>query len=105
MDITKNLEAMLASGRDSAMLRVTLASHYFDTREFDKALGHAEVAVGLDADYSAAWRALGRVLAAKGFDVRAAEAFRNGIEVATRRGDRQAAKEMQVFLKRLEPKT
>lgn len=104
MDIAQNLEAMLASGRDDPMLRVTLGSHYLERGDLDRALEHAEVAVSRDADYSAAWRLLGKILVARGLDERAAEAFTRGIEVASRRGDRQAAKEMQVFLRRLQAK-
>jgi len=92
---------MLASGNDSAMLRLTLATRYFEGADLDRALRHAEVAVELDADYSAAWRLLGKIRSARGDDERAAEAYRQGIDVAERRGDRQAAKEMRVFLRRL----
>jgi hypothetical protein len=56
-----------------------------------------------DPLYSAAWKALGRLLA----DTRpqeALEAFRQGIEAAKRKGDRQAEKEMAVFARRLEKK-
>ena len=102
MDMTENLEAMLARGNDGAALRFALASRYFERGELERALQHAEVAVALDADYSAAWRLLGRIQAASGLDRRAAETYRRGIEIAQRRGDRQVAKEMDVFLRRLE---
>jgi Tfp pilus assembly protein PilF len=102
MDMTANLEAMLARGSEGAVLRFTLASRYFERGELERALAHAEVAVTLDADYSAAWRLLGRIQAAAGSGERAAESFRRGIAVAEQRGDRQAAKEMRVFLRRLE---
>jgi len=45
---------------------------------------------------------LGQARAAAGDAAGAAESFRRGIEVADARGDRQAAKEMRVFLRRLE---
>jgi Tfp pilus assembly protein PilF len=100
--MTENLEAMLARGNDSAMLRLTLAARYFEQNENERALEHAKVAVQLDADYSAAWRLLGKVQESLGLVERAAETFRQGVSVARRRGDEQAAKEMQVFLRRLE---
>jgi Tfp pilus assembly protein PilF len=100
--MTDNLEAMLARGKDSATLRLALAARYFEQGNLNKALEHAEVAVQLDADYSAAWRLLGKVQAASGLEDRAIETFREGMAVARRRGDQQAAKEMQVFLRRLE---
>jgi len=97
-----SLEALLARGSDGAMLRFTLATQYFERGALEPALRHAEVAVALDADYSAAWRLLGRIQSASGLDERAADSYRRGIAVAERRGDQQAAKEMQVFLRRLE---
>ena len=102
MDLTDNLEALLARGPDSAMLRFTLAGRYFERGELDRALVHAEAAVALDADYSAAWKQLGKIQSARGKRAEAQDAYRRGIAVAERRGDLQAAKEMQVFLRRLE---
>jgi len=52
MELTDNLEALLARGPDSAMLRFTLAARYSERGELDRALVHAEAAVALDADYS-----------------------------------------------------
>jgi Tfp pilus assembly protein PilF len=100
--LIRNLEALLAQGRDSAHLRFALATQYFQTSDLDKALEHAEVAVELDADYSAAWRLLGQINVARGANREAASAYERGIAVAERRGDQQVAREMRVFLKRLE---
>jgi Tfp pilus assembly protein PilF len=102
VDRTDNLEALLARGPDSAMLRLTLATAYFDRGELERANLHATAALALDAEYSAAWKLLGKVQAAKGETHEAAETYRRGIAVAERRGDLQAAKEMRVFLRRLE---
>jgi predicted Zn-dependent protease len=55
-----------------------------------------------DPDYSAAWKLLGRALTEQGSKPEAAEAYRLGIAAAERKGDKQAAKEMTVFLRRLE---
>ena len=55
-----------------------------------------------DAQYSAAWKLLGKALAEAGDGPCAAEAYAQGIAVAEARGDVQAAKEMRVFLRRLE---
>jgi len=95
------LEAMLARGEDGAMLRFTLATHHFGEGDADEAIAHAEVAVHLDPDYSAAWRLLGQAQAAAGREHEAAATFERGIGVAERRGDQQAAREMRVFLRRL----
>ncbi|HEY7672647.1 MAG TPA: hypothetical protein VIC71_10550 [Gammaproteobacteria bacterium] len=84
------------------MLRFTLATGYFERGDLERALPHAAAAVGLDADYSAAWKLLGKIQAARGETRGARAAYREGIAVAERRGDLQAAKEMRVFLRRLE---
>ena len=102
MDRTASLEALLARGPDSAVLRLTLATGYFDRGELDRAVLHAEAALALDADYSAAWKLLGKLQAARGETHKAAGTYRQGIAIAERRGDLQAAKEMRVFLRRLE---
>jgi Tfp pilus assembly protein PilF len=102
MDLAENLEALLARGPDGAVLRFTLASRYFERGEVDRALVHAQRAVALDAAYSAAWKLLGKVQTAQGHAPEAAATYRSGIAVAERRGDLQAAKEMRVFLRRLE---
>ncbi len=102
MGMIENLEALIASGRDAAPVRFALASRYAADGRLDRAVEHAQVAVTLDPDYSAAWKLLGRVLADSGRAEEAAAAYRRGIDVAERRGDQQAAKEMRVFLKRLD---
>ncbi|HHJ13082.1 MAG TPA: tetratricopeptide repeat protein [Gammaproteobacteria bacterium] len=102
MHIIDNLEKMLAAGQDNALLRYSLGVEYHKAGELDRAAEHLAQAVAQDADYSAAWKLMGRVLAEAGRSGEAAAAFRSGIEVATRHGDVQAAKEMQVFLRRLD---
>jgi Tfp pilus assembly protein PilF len=101
-DMTASLEALLAKGADSAMLRFALATRYLAAGDAAAAVRHAQAAVALDAEYSAAWKLLGQTLAAASRAEDAADAYRQGIAIADRRGDRQAAKEMRVFLKRLE---
>jgi Tfp pilus assembly protein PilF len=102
MDMTANLEAMLARGQDSPALRLALATRYFEQGDMARASAHAAAATEQDPDYSAAWKLLGRAQAAAGQTQAAADTLRKGVAVATRRGDEQAAREMQVFLKRLD---
>lgn len=102
MGMTANLEALLAKGHDSASLRFALATRYLADNDIERALEHAKFAVRLDADYSAAWKLLGRVSVAAGLSEQAVSAYETGIGVAERRGDQQAAREMRVFLKRLD---
>jgi DNA-binding SARP family transcriptional activator len=100
-DLIANLEALLAKGGDGATVRLALASRYLDAGDAPAAVRHAEAAVRLDPEYSAAWKALGRALAAAGRAADALAAYERGAAVAERRGDQQAAKEMRVFSKRL----
>ena len=100
-DLTESLEALLAGGTDNAALRVALATRYLASGKAELAVEHARAAIDRDADYSAAWRVLGKALTAAGRDDEALRAYEQGVEVAERRGDQQAAKEMRVFLKRL----
>lgn len=101
-DLTANLEAMLAKGHDAPSLRFALATRYLAAGDAAAAVRHAEVCVALDETYSAGWKVLGQSLTAAGENARAIESYRRGIGVAEARGDKQAAKEMQVFLRRLE---
>lgn len=93
--------AMLDRGQDSALLRYSLGNEYLGMENFEEAVSHLQSAVRLDPDYSAAWKQLGRALAQLNRDGEAIAAYREGIDIAERNGDRQAAKEMNVFLKRL----
>ena len=54
------------------------------------------------AQASAAWKQLGSLLAESGDVTAAIGTYRSGIAAAQKRGDKQAEKEMNVFLRRLE---
>ena len=95
------LEEMIIAGRDSAMLRLTLARLLAQAEQWDEAAGHLQAAVTRDPAYTAAWKELGRVYHVLGQTDSALEAWEKGIEVARSKGDKQAEKEMGVFLKRL----
>lgn len=97
-----SFERMLEQGQDGALLRFSLGNEYLGIDDPAAAEEHLRRAVELDADYSAAWKALGRALDQQDKPEHAAEAWQAGIDAAERRGDKQAAKEMQVFLKRLD---
>ena len=102
MDQAERFEALLASGKDNALLRFSLGMHYLIAGEHARAAVHLRRAVEHDREYSAAWKLLGKALASDGDCLGAMAAYRSGIDAATRRGDKQAAKEMTVFLHRLE---
>ena len=101
MGSIRNLEKLLADGKDSALVRFGLSIAYLEAGDAGMAAGHAQRALALDPDYSAAWKQLGRALTELGRFDEALAACRQGIEVAQRKGDLQAAREMQVFARRL----
>ncbi len=98
----EKLEAMLASGQDSALLRFSLGTAYLKQGNIEQATLHLEQAVHQDSEYSAAWKAYGKALARLGRMDAAQQAYQAGIAVAEKKGDIQAAKEMRVFLKRIQ---
>jgi Tfp pilus assembly protein PilF len=97
-----NLEQLLGGPRDNALLRFSLGSEFLKQGDVRQAVMHLRKAVELDAQYSAAWKALGRALNQAGEPETALQAYRSGILVAEKKGDKQAAKEMAVFARRLE---
>lgn len=101
MDVER-FEKLLEQGQDSAMLRFTLGQGYLKNGDPAAAARHLARAVEHDRGYSAAWKLYGRALAESGETDRAMAVYREGIDIAESKGDKQAVKEMQVFLKRLE---
>lgn len=102
MALIDNLAALLAKGQDGALLRYGLGGEYLKLERYTDATQHLRKAVELDPNYSAAWKLLGKALTEAGDATQAMQTYRQGIEVAEKKGDKQAAKEMAVFLKRLE---
>ncbi len=99
----ENLEAMLAAGKDDALLRFSLGNAYLKEQP-ELAVEHLARAVEFNPEFSAAWKIYGKALAAAERENEAREAYARGIAAANRNGDIQAAKEMKVFLRRLERK-
>lgn len=95
-------EKLLDGPRDGALLRFGLGQEYLKNGERERAIAMFESAVERDPKYSAAWKALGKAHAESGQKELARQAFERGIAVAEARGDVQAAKEMKVFLRRLD---
>ena len=102
MDPVERFEALLAAGKESAMLRLALGTEHLKREDAEASIPHLERAVELDPSYSAAWQHLGRAFELAGRNEDAARAWRRGIEAADGRGDVQAAKVMRVWLRRLE---
>lgn len=101
----ENFEALLAQGQDNALLRYTLGQAYLKQQVFAKAQTHFAQALVFDPNYSAAWKGYGKALAEEGKIQEAIATYTQGIVVAEKKGDKQAAKEMTVFLKRLQKQT
>jgi len=98
----EKLEKMLAQGRDSSLLRLSLGNEYLKATRQDVAIGHYQEAIKLDPGYSVAWKMLGKALTEAGRLQEGLETYRQGIAVAEKKGDKQVAKEMAVFAKRIE---
>lgn len=101
-DFIARLRTQLGGPRDGALLRFSLGNALLGQGDAAGAAVALREAIGFDPDYSAAWKLLGRALAESGDPLAAAATFERGIEVARTRGDEQAAKEMGVFLRRLQ---
>jgi len=97
----EGLERLLAAGKDSALLRFGLGNERLKLGDAQCAAAHFRRAVELDPAYSAAWKMLGKALAAAQRPEDALAAWNDGIAAAERRGDKQAMREMQVFARRL----
>ena len=100
--IIQNFEKILAGGKDNTLLRFSLGNEYLKAGDAVNAASHLKKAVVLDPKYSAAWKLLGRALVESGQPADALIAYREGIAVAEAKGDKQAAKEMTVYARRIE---
>ena len=96
------LEKLLAQGRDNALLRFGLGDACLKENDAEQAAVHLAHATVQQAGYSAAWKLLGKALHQLGRLDEAESAWTTGVTVAQQQGDLQAAREMTVFLKRLQ---
>ncbi len=98
----KALEKMLEQDQDNAMLRYTLGNLYLKEGEPETAATHLRKALEFNSRHSASWKILGKALTQAGRNREAIESYKQGIALAEELGDIQAAKEMRIFLKRLQ---
>lgn len=92
------METMLSDGQDNALIRFAMGSAFIKHRKFNEAAEQLARAVELKPDYSAAWKLYGRALAESDRIDEAIITFKKGLGIANKKGDIQAAREMQVFL-------
>lgn len=97
-----NLLKLVGTPRDGALLRFSIGNEHLKNGQAAEAALELAAALQFDPDYSAAWKLLGKALTEAGRTGEALQAYRRGIAVADKRGDKQAAKEMTVFARRLE---
>jgi len=100
MSIRQNLEKLLETGQENALLHYSLGVECLKEDDPLEAVTHLSRSLELDPEYSAAWKLYAKSLAVAGNHREALDAFDTGIAVAERKGDIQAAKEMKVFRKR-----
>lgn len=97
-----SLRRQCGGSRDGALLRFSLGSALLDAGDAAAASDELRRALAFDPGYSAAWKLLGKACLQVGQPQAATDAWRSGIAAAAQRGDKQAEKEMTVFLRRLE---
>ena len=102
MSIADNLEKLLATGNDNALLRFGLGSAYFNDKEFTKAIPHLESCITQDPEYTAAYKLLGKSLFKTGSNIESRKVFETGLPLAIKNGDKQTEKEILVFLQKLQ---
>lgn len=100
--VIANLQKLIGTPRDGALLRYSLGNEYLKGGDAHNARLQLAEAVARDPGYSAAWKLLGKALVEDGQAREALAAYRRGIAVAEQKGDKQAAKEMAVFARRLQ---
>ena len=97
-----SLRQQCGGPRDGALLRFSLGNALLGDGNAAAAVDELHRALAFDPTYSAAWKLLGKACLEANQPQAAADAWRSGIAAAAQRGDKQAEKEMTVFLRRLE---
>lgn len=98
--LAQRLLQLIDTPQDGPALRVGLAQALL-ADDPQGARTHALAATTQDPNYTAAWKVLGKACQSSNDLAAARSAWQQGMVVAEARGDLQAAKEMQVFLKRI----
>ena len=96
------LEAQLQRFPQRADLRLALAQACAREKDWNAVADHAQAALKLKADYSAAYLLAGRAAVERADAAAAKHFYQEGMAQAQAQGDKQIERQIQVFLKRLE---
>lgn len=96
------MRRLAAKNPQNALMQYTLGLELGREGELEGSVEALRRAVSLNPDYTAAYRDLGRALERAGRREEARRAFQDGLESARRTGEIQTAREIQVFLRRLD---
>jgi tetratricopeptide (TPR) repeat protein len=95
-------QKLIEKDPENPMILFSLGNELFKEEKYEEAKGHLSKAVENKPDYSVAFRTLGRTHFELGEYEEARKIFERGKSVARENGDLQTAKEIDVFMKRLE---
>ena len=95
-------QQMLDQGQDGPLLRYSLGLEYMNAEQAAEAVPHLRACLDQDPGYSAAYKLLARALDELGEADACRETLEEGVTRAGEKGDMQAKKEMEVFLRRLD---
>ena len=99
---TDMFRKLLQKDSDNPMILYSLGNELFKEGRYGEARDHLQRAIENKPDYSVAYRMLGRAHFELNEDAEAKNVFLKGKGVATENGDLQTAKEMDVYLRRLQ---
>jgi len=83
----QTIHSMLLSSPDDVFLHYSLAMEYATAGQYDKAVASFKRCIELDSQYLPAYVEAGKALRAAGDLAAAREAFAEGLDLATRKGD------------------
>ncbi|MGQ0536811.1 MAG: hypothetical protein ACT4PT_12165 [Methanobacteriota archaeon] len=95
------LKAKAEASPANPMLRYLYGRALLDARSYELAAAEFRACVEAKADWSAAWRELGRALAGAGDAAGARAAYERGLTIGREKGDLQTVKEIEVWLGKL----
>jgi len=93
---------MLEGGQDGPLLRYSIGLEYLHADRAAEAAPHLRACLDQDPGYSAAYKSLAEAQDRLGEAEACRATLESGVATAADKGDMQAKKEMEVFLRRLD---